>query len=290
MKKIISNLRSIYAYIKFLYLRKKITFKIKDSLETLDYIIKNKVSVSRFGDGEFLIIKKKSIGFQEANEELGTKLLEILQKPIEKHITCLPYYMFNQNNVKPKSAQYWRSVFLKHWRLLNDNCKQPYYFDACFTRFYMIFKKKDHAPIIINKIKMLWDKRNICIVEGENTCFGINNDFLDNVQGIERIICPSADAFSYYESIINTIKAKIQKDKLILIALGATATALAYDLTELGYQAIDIGHADIEYMWYKMGATEKCAIPGKAVNEVGINHTARIQDENYQKQIIATIL
>ena len=41
---------------------------------------------------------------------------------------------------------------------------------------------------------------------------------------------------------------------LILLALGPTATVMAYNLAQKGYQAIDIGHIDIEYEWYRMGA------------------------------------
>ena len=39
----------------------------------------------------------------------------------------------------------------------------------------------------------------------------------------------------------------------VLIALGQTATVLAYDLSEAGLQAIDPGHVDVEYEWYRMG-------------------------------------
>lgn len=49
----------------------------------------------------------------------------------------------------------------------------------------------------------------------------------------------------------------VNKAKLVLIALGHTATVLAYDLAEVGYQAIDIGHIDIEYEWFLMRAPKK---------------------------------
>jgi hypothetical protein len=44
------------------------------------------------------------------------------------------------------------------------------------------------------------------------------------------------------------------KNILILISLGPTATVLAYDLAKLGYWAIDIGHIDNEYEWLKLEA------------------------------------
>ena len=77
---------------------------------------------------------------------------------------------------------------------------------------------------------------------------------------------------------------------VVLCALGMTATILAYDLAQEGYQAIDIGHADIEYMWYKLGATRKIPINGKSVNEVGINLDTISGDPEYLRQIIAKVL
>ena len=44
---------------------------------------------------------------------------------------------------------------------------------------------------------------------------------------------------------------------MIIIALGPTATVLAYDLAKEGYQALDMGHFDIEYEWYLRNATKK---------------------------------
>ena len=35
------------------------------------------------------------------------------------------------------------------------------------------------------------------------------------------------------------------------------AKVLAYNLSELGYRAIDIGHIDSEYEWFKMGGQKK---------------------------------
>jgi hypothetical protein len=84
---------------------------------------------------------------------------------------------------------------------------------------------------------------------------------------------------------------KINKNILILIALGPTATVLSYDLSRLGYQAIDIGHIDIEYEWFLKNATKKIKIKNKYVNEVdnGLNNFTSIKDRVYYKQIIKKI-
>ena len=58
------------------------------------------------------------------------------------------------------------------------------------------------------------------------------------------------------------------EEKLILIALGPTATVLAYDLSKFGYWAIDIGHVDMEYLWMKHKVKEKIPLKGRVLNEV----------------------
>lgn len=69
-----------------------------------------------------------------------------------------------------------------------------------------------------------------------------------------------------------------------------TATVLAYDLHKLGYQAIDLGHIDLEYEWFKMGASKKEIITGKYTNEVQNGDVVEdVQDKNYLNQIVADI-
>ena len=83
---------------------------------------------------------------------------------------------------------------------------------------------------------------------------------------------------------------KLSKDKLILLALGQTATILAFDLAKRGYQAVDIGHIDVEYEWFLMGAQEKVALPNKFVNEVDSGRCFTSEtDTKYNEEIICKI-
>ena len=156
----------------------------------------------------------------------------------------------------------------------------------------MDLKSKKGVQKYVKKLKMIWNHRDIVLVEGEKSRLGIGNDLFKNTKSIQRILCPVTNAFNYYTEIINTIKKKINKNKLILIALGPTATVLSYDLYKLGYQAIDIGHADIEYEWFLRKAKTKIIIKNKYVNE-RINAQKvilNVTDKDYYKQIIAKIL
>ena len=81
-----------------------------------------------------------------------------------------------------------------------------------------------------NKLKSLWDSRDLVVVEGEKSRMGIGNNLFSNSNSIKRIICPSKNSFSKYKEILESVK-EYEKDKLILISLGPTATFLAYDLS-----------------------------------------------------------
>lgn len=90
--------------------------------------------------------------------------------------------------------------------------------------------------------------------------------------------------------MLEAVTSNVSTDKLILLSYGPTATILAYDLSKLGYQAIDIGHLDIEYEWFKQRATENIAIKGKFTNEaVGGRVVDNCMDKTYKDQIICDI-
>ena len=73
--------------------------------------------------------------------------------------------------------------------------------------------------------------------------------------------------------------------------MGPTATVLAYDLACAGFQALDIGHIDLEYEWMLAGTGGKTLIKGKYNNEVaGGDIVEYIPDSNYEKQIVARLI
>ena len=246
---------------------------IMNSQETLDYILKTKCSVSRYGDYEYMSIYEETNNFQTSNSDASVRLKEVLNSNIPNHIVCIPYSFKSVSHDNKHAQMFWKHYVAKYGkRILGVTDTNKKYFDASFTRFYMDSKDKSFVHSYVEKMKNLWINRNVYIVEGTGTCFGVNDDFLDGAKSIYRIICPATNAFDKYDQIIEACKNNIPKDALVLCALGMTATILAYDLAKEGYQAIDIGHADVEYVWFKMGVDHKVPISGKNVNEVGINN------------------
>ena len=261
---VISAIYSIFFPIK----RRKLDYSIMNSMETIDFIIKNRLSISRYGDGEYDLIGRKGNGFQQDNADLSAKLVFVLQNPIPKHLVCIPLALKDVTGLRLRSKLFWMSFVTKKSELVFQTTRRDIiYGNSLFTRFYIIMGNRKTSPQIANRIKQIWEGRNVCIVEGEMTKLGVGNDLLIGANDIKRILCPAQNAYDKYNRIREVINLKVPKDTLILCALGMTATVLTYDLTIDGYQAIDIGHVDIEYMWMKMNAKSQCSISGKYVNE-----------------------
>ena len=286
----------IYFFIRFYlpkgyWLLRKV--KIKNNVDTIKYIVKNKVSVSRFGDGELALMTGHDTGFQIYSDEIGEKLKLILKSRLNNHITCLPYPWKDLRRLNYSAFEYWSSWLLHHlekYVTFFDLRKQ--YYDTNFTRFYIDYRNNNNAQVIVPYIKDIWDGRDICLIEGEFSKLGVGNDLFDNARSVRRIICPSTNAYGKYAQILNAIRQITpQQNSVILIALGMTATCLAYDFAKEGYWAIDIGHVDIEYEWYRMNAKGRVPIPGKYVAETKEKIVGGdISDELYESQIIERIL
>jgi len=277
-------------------------FNIESSIETVKKIASEGCSIARFGDGELGYIKKIGLYFQDYNEEMANRLKEVLYSNEDKLLIGLPLAL-NPDFIKEYTGyakDYWTEWVSKNneemMQLLNLNKR---YYSAQISRFYLDYKDKTGVEKYVEELKNIWKNRDIVIIEGEKSRLGVGNDLFDEAGSIQRILGPAENAFNKYDEILNEAK-KIDKNKLVLLALGPTATILAYDLYKEGYQVVDIGHVDIEYEWYLRKATEKIKISGKYMGESGVMNQKEdekeqrlnikdIKDEKYKNQIIAKL-
>ena len=261
--------------------------------DTIRAIGERHASIARFGDGEFDIIFGRTEGYQNKNFALAHRLREILIKNSlsDKFLVALPDCFGKLDQFIDKAQFHWKRRLdkerIKWVRCLNTSA--PYY-QAQITRFYFDWADKSNCQRWFRALKSIWDKKNVLLVEGALSRVGVGNDLFDNAMSVRRILCPSENAYSKYDEILKVIIDHASSDDLIIMALGPTATVLAYDLFLKGYWAFDAGHLDLEYEWMKRGVTEKTVIDGKYVNEVkGGNEVENIFDEEYSKQIIARV-
>lgn len=272
---------------------------IMNSDKTIDFIIKNELSVSRFGEGELELILQegRDLGFQKHDSELSKRLKEVLLQKNGNCLICLPY-AFNSIYGRTKHSR----LFWYNWGqsddkykltfdMVNASCTDGRIFgDTQITRPYIAYKNASrHAKRIFAKLRLLWQDKELLFVEGEQTRLGVGNDLFSNARSVKRIVCPATNAFSAYERILKAVR-EHWNGELVLLALGPCATVLASDLSAVGIRAIDIGHLDIEYEWYLSGAAGHDKIDGKYTNEaVGGDAVDSCADGDYLRQIITYV-
>lgn len=266
---------------------------ILNSIDSIKYIIEHKCSVSRFGDGEFIMLLGGGYDdYQGADQKLAKRLKEVLvSTDAPNHIVGLPMPLKHTIGLRPSSRDFWDYFTLrKGVYLVPYLSTSRLYIDTQLSRFYMMYTDKSHCGNQLNLLKAIWNNQDVVIIEGAKSRTGIGNDLYDNVKSLSRILGPATDAFSMYDEMLEAIVKHVSKDNLILLSYGPTATILAYDLAKLGYWAIDIDHLDIEYEWFKMGAIDKVVINGKFTNEAkGGRFVKSNEDKEYLQQIIFDI-
>ncbi|ENQ3078075.1 SP_1767 family glycosyltransferase [Bacillus cereus] len=258
--------------------------------DTLAKIIYNKASIARYGDGEFKLIQNRDITFQQADHLLSKRLREILLSEDRHFLVCLPDVFQDLTKYADEPRDYW-SLHIAKFRLkwYKNFKKGKIYYNSFISRIYYPFRDKSKCKDWFMLLKLIWKDRDVVVIEGNKSRLGVGNNLFDNVKSLERILVPEEHAFSHYNKILTAAK-QTDPSKLILLAVGPTATVLAYDLYKAGYQAVDIGHVDIEYEWFLRQAKTKIKIENKYVCEAGAGQgVGDIQDEKYLSEIKAVI-
>ena len=258
--------------------------------KTICAIRDGRCSIARFGDGEIKLVAGKDISFQQATPLAVRKLRETLHSDTDGLLIAVADIFGDRSRYTDKANQYWkkhlsryRCVWYKYLR------KGKQYYNASVTRQYIALRDPEESKKIFALFKQVWDDRDVVFIEGEKSRLGVGNDLFDNAKSVRRILGPSTQAFSRYNDLLETA-CTMEKDVLFLLALGPCATALARDLHLRGYQAVDVGHIDVEYEWMKMGAKTKTSLKNKMVFEAGGNAIEDVSDAQYDAQIIARIV
>ncbi len=268
---------------------------IINTQETIDEIIKSRKSMARFGDGEFAqIIKVSRHKFQKLDDRLGQRLEEVLHSHNPNVLIAIANNYGSLQDYTESAADAIRIYMSagdtreQHMKLLEHD---RVYYDAYMSRPYVMYRdwKTDLPRKRFAHLKEIWKDRDVIIVEGAQTRMGVGNDLLEGAKDIKRILAPATSSFDRYDDILKAALQYAQKDSLFLVAMGPSAGVLAYDLALEGYQAIDIGHIDLEYEWFLAGKGERVAVPCKYNNELeGDDNAMELHDPVYEGQILAS--
>lgn len=266
-----------------------------DYSETIYEIIHNHKSMARFGDGEFAIMSnQKRQKFQHLDEKLAKRLKEVLDSKIDDLLIGVADNYGNLDHYNESGKAGIRlymtdEVREQHFQYIERGRK---YHNAYISRPYALFADNiTDAPLKrFAALSQIWDGRDVIFVEGSLTGLGVGNDLFDNAKSIRRIEVPAEHSFDKYDEILAAALKYGEKNTLFMIAMGPSAGVLAYDLCIAGYQALDIGHMDLEYEWYLQGNGGRAKVSNKYNNEYpGGDVVEPITDEKYLSEIICKI-
>lgn len=263
------------------------------STETLQVIAEKHVSLCRFGDYEFDLILGKGVAYQDADPLLSTRLRELLSGEVRNDIcrVGIPRALASFEGLTRRSQRWWKRYCAIRRDAITPLLADMEYCDAQVSRFFINRQDKAESRRLLNLWKSLWEGRRVLVVEGEKTRFGAGNDLFDNAASVGRILCPAENAYSVYRQIKEAVLRYSSSYDLVLLALGPTATVLAYDLADRGIWAIDSGNLDMEYEWFTRNASkpEKIDVKYSIEAQGGSENIGCLQDDAYKEQIICSI-
>lgn len=269
--------------------------KMYSDTEAVDRIVREGCSMSRYGDGEFRWMLGMPLNsYQDYSLALGQALVEAFQCEQENVLIGVPRGIYDDSGLRLLSKMYWKIFRVKYMpRVEKWMDPEKVYCNASMTRPYIDYAAKDGCGAAFENLKRIWQGRDVVIVEGEKTKLGMGNDLLDNAASVRRIIGPATNAFEHLDEVCRAVRERVEKDALILGALGPAASVLAVRLAREGYQFVDVGHIDIEYVWYQKSAAFREQVEGKYVNENGSKDKRCSdiydRDEKYLNSIIAKV-
>lgn len=268
--------------------------QFRSNEETLRLIIENRKSLARFGDGEFSIafnIARQK--FQRLDTRLAKRIWQVMKAG---HLDLLIGIARNYGDLtiyNKKAANRIRfymteEVRKKHQQILQTD---TVYSDAYITRPYVLYRDMftEEPKKRFDALKKIWTNKKIMIVEGALTRLGVGNDLFKDASGIKRILAPATSSFDRYDDILRECLMHADEVDLFILAIGPASGVLAYDLTVEGYQAVDVGHIDLEYEWFLAGKGIRVSVPHKYNNEVeNGDQVETVDDPLYEKTIIAS--
>jgi len=297
-KKVFSLIEKVNPRLYYgIYIKSRKRPQILSIKQTIDRAVDEKLSLARFGDGEIAwMCNIPTNAFQKNSDELSEELTAAFACRNKKLLITLSSPMYYSRPFNNFCVEHWgKFVRAKHCYYDSYIDYSYAYGDTHVSRFYMDFKDKSKKRVqpIVDNLRRLWEGRNVIFVEGAHTRLGTGNNLFDNAKSIRRVICPDSDAYFKIDEIQSAIMAAYNKDDLVILALGPTATVLAWRLTEkYSVQALDLGHIDVEYIWYTHAAKDKMPIVGKNVFEAKKGEssiTVPFNEEKYNGEIIAKI-
>ena len=203
--------------------------------------LKQGFSLSRFGDGEFKMMRAESNieKLQTYNPILKQKLLKIFTAPLLSLLIGIPNSLCTRPYVEDFHIHFDEFILDKPAKI------ESVFVSSFFTRPSLVNLDSDDY---FEGVKNIWKGKKIVLVNFNSDLPG-HFLFCDSVCNFIEI--PRRNCFDEYKKIIASCFKFCGKDKIFLISAGPVASCLAYDLCAAGEQAIDIGQIAFEYSLFQ---------------------------------------
>jgi hypothetical protein len=208
--------------------------------ETLKLVRDKKLSMARFGDGEFktMLQSNYNLKFQKNSLALRNALRETIELGAahpKKLLIGFPHFFTNDA---------WISVWSQVWipiKKLFAGIKVVG--DAHVSRPVYFAEDKDEA---VAAWRSVWAGQRIAVITGKGSRFDLIPELFVNVKSSEFIWSKPTNAFEDLDRLIEEVKTT--NFDLYLISLGPAGTVLAAKLALEGKWALDIGHISSSYL------------------------------------------
>ncbi|MBU3658440.1 MAG: DUF1792 domain-containing protein [Flavobacteriales bacterium] len=207
--------------------------KMESIEDTIEEIVNNRKSISRFGDGEYSLVLYRNISFQTKSLSLAFRMFEILKE--KSNPNCLVGIIVPVLNQGPLGQYSLRYLYENNIHILRMFTNKKYY-SARISR--------EMTKESVVKLQNAWLNRNVIFVSGKNSRFDVNHKIFDGVKAKVSIWTLPVNAWSEYQKVLNEVISESKKidDPLVICSIGPTATVMAYDLSSIGIQCLDLGH------------------------------------------------
>lgn len=216
---------------------------VLDEYETIRRVRDERLSLARYGDGEIKLCRGADCKPQDHDHEIAKRLRNILISDAAHTLVAVPNIW---SGVVPAAKTIWRA-----------------YREGANAQFYKPGKvygssfvsRPDSAPHINTDsywglMRSIWVGRDVVFLTGakKGRQF-LHTGMLSNARNLAVVHGPQHNAWGHYRDLMERVRSKVEGlvDPLVILALGPTATVMAYHLGKEGIQALDLGHAGVFY-------------------------------------------
>jgi hypothetical protein len=210
--------------------------------QTLDAVHEGRLSLARFGDGEFLLMANAdhSIRFQRNAPGLRSDLSNAMNPdwlaPGRVMVALPPPFRGNLH---------WLGVWIGTWKLVKSLLAPGAQYGNTLISRPAFFLQEGAAGIA--QWRRLWEGREVLVVTGRGSRFELLPALFDGAGKVDFLYASPEHAYADREEIMKGVIARATPDMIVLLSLGPTATILAHRIAAAGIQALDIGHISASY-------------------------------------------